>query len=203
MKLLIADDDAVIRQLLSHSLGREYEVTAAKDGHEAWECMSLPDAPGLLLLDWTMPGVDGVELCRRVRALAPGGAGAYIILLTGRDKLPDVVQGLSAGADDYVKKPFQIEEVRARLRTGCRILGLQDALATRVRDLETALADVKRLRGLLPICSYCKSIRNDENYWQQLDVYVSQHSDAQFSHGVCPRCYDKHIKPELDAARRT
>ena len=85
---------------------------------------------------------------------------------------------------------------------GTRVVALQQALADRVRRLEQALANVKQLQGLLPICSYCKRIRDDRNYWQQVESYISVHSGVQFSHSYCPDCYDKHVKPQLDALDR-
>lgn len=107
------------------------------------------------------------------------------------------MRGLDAGADDYIIKPFNREELRARVKVGVRILDLQNNLAGRVSELERAMAGVKQLQGLLPICCYCKKIRDDQNYWQQVEGYISRHSEAQFSHGVCPDCFEKIVKPEL------
>ena len=121
----------------------------------------------------------------------------YIILLTGLGGRQNIIQGLQAGADDYITKPFDREELRARLEVGRRIVELQLSLAERVQQLEDALARVKQLQGLVPICSYCKKIRNDRNYWQRLESYLSDHSEAQFSHGICPECYEKIVKAEL------
>jgi DNA-binding response OmpR family regulator len=143
-----------------------------------------------------MPGIDGLEVCRRMRAAMPNAA-TYIILVTARGGLENVVQGLEAGADEYITKPFDPRELRARLRAGVRIVQLQKALLEGYHELEDALKRVKQLQGLLPICSYCKKIRNDRNYWEQVDAYVASHSEAQFSHGVCPDCYEVHLKPQL------
>jgi DNA-binding response OmpR family regulator len=144
-----------------------------------------------------MPGADGLEVCRRVRAAMPN-ATTYIILVTARGGLANVVQGLEAGADDYITKPFDPRELRARLHAGARIVQLQQALLERFQELQDAMMRVKQLQGLLPICSYCKRIRNDRNYWEQVDAYVASHSEAQFSHGVCPDCYEVHLKPQLE-----
>lgn len=198
MEILIAEDDAVSRRLLEICLLRwGYEVVTAKDGIEALEILSRENRPPLAILDWMMPGLDGVEVCRRVRqsqALLP----SHIILLTARNGKADIVHGLDAGADDYISKPFDREELRARVQVGVRLVELQWKLAERVDDLTHALQQVKHLQGLLPICSYCKKIRGDNNYWQQVESYISQHSEAQFSHGICPDCFETVVRPELN-----
>jgi response regulator RpfG family c-di-GMP phosphodiesterase len=125
------------------------------------------------------------------------GRPVYLILLTARDTSADVVAGLEAGADAYIGKPFDHEELRARLLAGERILRLETELATRVSELEQAVALVKHLEGLLPICMYCKKIRDDKNYWHQVERYITEHSAAQFSHGICPECYARVVEPEL------
>jgi len=202
MKILIAEDDPVSRRILEATLVKwGYEVATTSNGSEAWEALTAPDAPRLAILDWMMPEIDGVEICRRVRRRADQGA-LHIILLTARGRKEDVIAGLQAGADDYVTKPFDQEELKARVQVGLRIVDLQTMLAARVAELEDALARVRQLRGLLPICSYCKKVRDDSNYWQQVEQYVSLHADVQFSHGICPDCYRKVVEPQLDDALR-
>jgi response regulator RpfG family c-di-GMP phosphodiesterase len=110
-------------------------------------------------------------------------------MVTSAGEPADLAAGLEAGADDYIPKPFNRAELRARANVGLRMLALQESLARRVADLEEALANVKQLRGLLPMCSYCKKIRVDDTYWQQLETYIGARSDAQFSHGICPECF--------------
>jgi DNA-binding response OmpR family regulator len=121
-----------------------------------------------------------------------------VILLTGRDSSPDRVTGLEAGADDYLVKPFDIHELRARVNIGIRTVSLQRELTAKIAALEETIANVKQLKGLLPICSYCKKIRKDQDYWQQLEGYISENSDAQFSHGVCPGCYAHAVRELTD-----
>jgi CheY-like chemotaxis protein len=156
--------------------------------------------PTLAILDWMMPEFDGTEVIRRVRASRPV-ANLYLMLLTALETRKDIVAGLDAGAHDYLVKPCDPDELRARVQVGVRVLTLQDRLAERVTELELALSRVKRLHGLLPICSYCKRIRGDDQYWRQVDAYLAEHTDAQFSHGICPPCFEK-AKQELDEYER-
>jgi len=198
VRVLIADDEATTRHLIQATLGHwGFEVLVAEEGDGALSILEGSNPPEIALLDWVMPGVDGLEVCRRMRA-AQLSAPTYLILITARGGLENVVQGLEAGADDYVTKPFDPRELRARLHAGARVVQLQKALLERNQALEEALKRVKLLQGLLPICSYCKKIRNDRNYWEQVDAYVASHSEAQFSHGVCPDCFEVHLKPQLE-----
>lgn len=202
MRILVAEDDRVSRHALQTRLETwGFAVTGHSDGTSAWEALRAEGAPHLVILDWLMPGMDGIEICRRMRA-EPQARPAYIILLTARVGRENVIQGLDAGADDYVTKPFDFDELRARVQVGVRVVELQKALAERVQQLEEALSRVKQLQGLLPICSYCKKIRDDRNYWQQVEGYISEHSEAQFSHGICPDCFEKFVKPELEGLQK-
>ena len=201
MRILIAEDDPISRRVLEATLGKwGYEIVTTCDGEAAWEVLQAPEAPPLAVLDWMMPKLDGVEVCRRVRA-ARDLRPTYLILLTALNRPEDIVTGLQAGADDYLTKPFNPEELRARVQVGVRMVGLQQALAVRVQELEEALGRVKTLQGLLPICAYCKKVRDDKNYWQQVETYVARHSEAKFTHGICPSCYEQFAKPALAQAR--
>ena len=183
MRALIADDDRMTATILERALQRwGIEVTVTHDGCEAWERLREEPAPSLAIVDWMMPGLDGPELCRRIRR-DEARSHLYVMLLTSRDSRADLVAGLDAGADDYLIKPFDPEELRARVHVGLRVLSLQDRLSEQVAELQAALAKVRQLAGLLPICSYCKRIRNDNNYWEQVDSYIAHHSDTLFSHG--------------------
>ena len=201
MRALIADDDRIATESLSSALQRmNIVVDVANDGGAAWNRLSAGDAPSLAIIDWMMPTIDGLELCRRIREDS-ALAHMYVVLLTGRDDRKDVVAGLDAGADDYIVKPFDPDELRARVQVGIRVLTLQERLADRVAALQDALSRVKRLQGLLPICSYCKRIRGDDQYWQQVDSYITEHSDAEFTHGICPPCSQK-LMAEIEQERR-
>jgi sigma-B regulation protein RsbU (phosphoserine phosphatase) len=197
LRVVIAEDDAVSRRILETLLGKwGYDVTTTLDGEAAWDVLHGSDAPSLAILDIMMPGIDGLELCRRLRQL-PTSLPPYIILLTATQGVREIVKGIEAGADDYLTKPYDWDELRVRLQVGARIVELQTKLAERVQQLEDAVDHVKQLQGILPICSYCKKIRNDLNYWQNVESYVSDHSQAEFSHGICPSCYDTTVKPQL------
>jgi phosphoserine phosphatase RsbU/P len=191
VRVLIADDDSALRHgLFVHLLRWGYEPTLCADGTEARIALRSGHRPPLALLDWNMPGVDGLELCREIRSL-PNLASMYVVLLTAHSARDEMVTGLDCGADEYMVKPVDWELLRVRLQIGARIVTLQQSLAQRVQELQAALDTVKELSGLLPICSYCKRIRDDNDYWQQLESFVSEHTKAQFSHGICPSCFEQ------------
>jgi sigma-B regulation protein RsbU (phosphoserine phosphatase) len=199
VRVIIAEDDAVSRKILETLLRNwGHEVTTTRDGEAAWNVLREPGAPSLAILDIMMPGIDGLELCRRVRQ-SPNTIPPYIILLTAHQGVHEIVKGLEAGANDYLTKPYDRDELRVRVQVGSRIIELQTSLAERVGQLEVALAHVKQLEGILPICSYCKKIRNDLNHWQHVETYVAGHSQAEFSHGICPACYEDTVKPQLES----
>jgi CheY-like chemotaxis protein len=202
MKILLAEDERVSRRMLETVLTEwGYEVVLAVDGEAAWQVMKRDSAPSLALIDWNMPGIDGLEVVRRVR-MEPGPIRtAYLILLTVRGCREDIVIGLRGGADDYISKPFDLEELHARLHVGQRIIELQGSLALRVQELEEAFSQVKHLQGLLPICMYCKKIRDGEDYWQQVEAYIAARSTAQFSHSICPHCFENIVEPQLETLR--
>jgi sigma-B regulation protein RsbU (phosphoserine phosphatase) len=184
MRAVVADDDRSTALMLSRTLEKwDFEVTVAHDGTSALEAIIKGPTPSVAILDWMMPGIDGIELCRRIRQ-ASMRSYVYVILLTSRSSRQDLVAGLDAGADDYLTKPFDPEELHARVRVGQRMLAL--------------LANIRQLSGLLPICSYCKRIRADENYWEQVESYITDHSDARFTHGICPACFEK-VASEIES----
>jgi signal transduction histidine kinase len=148
VKILIADDNPFYRHVLEAALTEwSYEVLSAADGEAAWDVLRGKDPPKLAILDWVMPGLDGLEVCRRVRAMSRAQP-TYIILLTAKGGKENVITGLAAGADDYVSKPFDREELQARLQTGLRIVGLQANLADRVRELEGALSGAQKMEAV-------------------------------------------------------
>jgi phosphoserine phosphatase RsbU/P len=197
MIVLVADDLDVNRKLLRTLLAAEsYEVVEASDGTDAFAILQAATGPMVGLIDWEMPKMEGIEVCRKARALQ-GTPPLYLILLTVRDSKQDIVAGLQGGANDYITKPFDKTELLARVGIGKQMVQLQQTLTERVAELGEALLSVKQLGGLLPICSYCKKIRDDQNYWQQVESYVGKHSEAKFSHSICPQCYEDIIKPQM------
>ena len=199
MRVLLAEDEPLTRHLVTRLLqGWDYEVEVVEDGGEALDHLQRPQGSRLAVLDWMMPGLDGIEVCRRLRA---GGETeyTYIILLTARTEKADVVAGLEAGADVYITKPFDEAELRSRVRAGERILALKGALAEKVEQLRAALAHVEQLQGLLPICMHCKKIRDDSNTWHRLETYIEEHSGAMFSHALCDECLAKYYSDDRPA----
>ncbi len=192
MKILIAEDDATSRMILKAILTKwDYDVIETRDGDEAWQALQKEDAPRLVILDWVMPGISGEKICRRLRETKPL-IPFYVILLTSKRDKEDIVVGLEAGANDYIQKPFYRPELRARVRVGERVLGLESALSQRIHELQDALAHVRTLQGLLPICMHCHKIRSDQQSWERLEKYISEHTEAEFTHGLCPECMQKH-----------
>ena len=175
MKILIAEDDPVTVQILRFTLVHYgHEVVSAADGAEAWEKFDA-DPVRVIVSDWMMPGVDGLDLCRKVRS-RPKTDYTYFILLTavntGRENLR---HAMDAGIDDFLTKPLDREAILMRLRVAERILEYT--------------TQIRQLKELIPICMYCKRIRDDSNYWDQLETYIHMHTGSNFSHGICPECF--------------
>ena len=173
MKVLIAEDDPVSSLVLTAKLRKlGYEVITAGNGLDAWYAYQREN-PRIVITDWMMPGVDGIELCRRIRA-DRRVQYTYIIMLTALGGKGDYLEGMNAGADDFVTKPFDAEGLKARLHAAERLLSLQST--------------VHQLEGLLPICSYCKKIRDEHNVWHPVEAYVEHRTDTSFEQALCPDC---------------
>lgn len=189
-RVLLAEDEPVTRRLLEAQLTRfGFDVISVADGTVAWELLQSPEAPSLVVLDWNMPGLDGPDVCRRLRQSTRTGY-TYMLLITARNAKSDVVQGLSAGADDFVSKPVDPDELHARLRTGERIVRLEQTHAEQVKELQAAADEVRELQGMIPICMHCKRIRNQSQIWEKVETYIEQRSAAKFSHALCAECLD-------------
>ena len=189
MQILIADDDSVSRTLLVRTLELwGHDVDYAVDGLEACARLIMPGAPTLAILDWSMPGLEGPDVCRKVRAAALR-MQPYLVMLTARHSPDDLAVALEAGADDFLSKPFNRVELMARLHAGMRILNLHRALTDRIQELEESRQREHHLRTLTPICAYCKKIRGDKADWEPIDQYLAEHG-YRFTHAVCPSCLD-------------
>jgi DNA-binding response OmpR family regulator len=186
MKVLAVEDDPVAQLVLEAALkSLGHEAVLARDGESAWQTLNRDAALRVIVSDWRMPGVDGLELCRRVR----GRRGDYVsfILLTQLSATEENVDAaLEAGVDDFLTKPVDVRELKIRLHAAKRLIGLT--------------SELRQLEAILPICGYCKKIRDDQNYWQQLESYIHTHTGTAFSHGVCPDCHQRHVVPMLRAA---
>ena len=184
MKILTVEDDLVARAVLRQALRRlGHEVVEASDGGAAWDMLQANDDVRVVVSDWTMPNSDGLALCRKIRARV-GAEYIYFVLLTSRDATEEnQTAAADAGVDDFLTKPLDLPELWMRLRVAERIL----RYTTQVRQLEE----------MLPICSYCKKIRDDQNYWQQLEGYIKDRTGSDFSHSICPDCYQRVVVPEL------
>ena len=184
--ILVVDDQATnLKVLLAFLQAHNFQLYIADSGRRALSILTKV-CPDLILLDVMMPDLDGFETCRQIKADV-NRKDIPVVFMTALDSVEDKVAGFAAGGVDYITKPFHQVEVLARVRTHI-------TLRKREMELEQALAEIKTLTGILPICSYCKQIRNDQGYWQQVEDYISQHSRAMFSHGLCPDCYAKELE---------
>lgn len=194
--ILIVDDIPRNLQVLALLLDKSgYRVSMAMDGAKALEMVKV-EPPDLILLDVMMPELDGLEVCRRLKADA-AVREIPVIFLTARAELEDLQEGFRLGAVDYVTKPFRGGELLARVAIHVKLRQALERERGLRRSLEETLAQVKTLSGLLPICARCKKIRDDNGYWNQIEAFISAHSDADFTHGICPECSSA-LYPEMN-----
>ncbi|MBK6766454.1 MAG: response regulator [bacterium] len=199
MKVLAVDDDRVTLVTLERLLAKfGYEPLTALNGTDGLR-LFLEHKPQILITDWMMPEMEGPTMVKTIRAFAESEY-TYIIMLTSRNEKEDMMSGMLAGVDEFLSKPIDPDQLRARLRVGKRIMTLQASLASRVSELERERKHIKVLQGFLPICSYCKKIRDDENLWSQIEEYIAEHqANIQFSHSICPDCFETKVKPMQEA----
>ena len=194
--VMLVDDMPANMGILFNALEQAwYKVLVVNSGEAALESAS-KTKPDIILLDVIMPGLDGFETCKRLKS-APETRDIPVIFMTILDETEDEVHGLELGAVDYITKPIQVERVLSRIQSHLTIRRLARSLEEKNRQLQEALDNIKTLRGLLPICSICKKIRDDEGYWRKLEDYIGNHTYAEFSHSVCPTCM-KMYYPEFD-----
>ncbi len=197
--VLVVDDRQADRTLLTEILVREgYDVRPFEGGELALASVAA-QPPQLILLDIQMPEMDGFEVFRRLKAREES-RDIPIMFISAATEMENKLTGLRLGAVDFVTKPFQREELLARVRTHVELSQLRSQLAQQTADLRDALAKVKTLSGFIPICASCKKIRDDQGFWNQIERYISEHSDAQFSHGICPDCMQR-LYPDFPTKR--
>ena len=198
-RVLVAEDNDKTRTALVFLLQRHgYDVTVVNDGQAALDILLGTDPPHIALLDWEMPRLDGLHVCMGIRTM-PTRRYTYIVMLTAHDQASDVLAAFAAGVDDFLSKPVDSAQLLARLRCGERVLALEERGVARVAELEKALAEVHQLQRLLPICMYCKKVRDGSDYWHEIEAYIHRHTGADFSHGICPACMESVVEPQLQA----
>lgn len=199
-RVLVAEDDAKTRVALAFLLQRHgYEVTEVNDGQAALDILLGPNPPHIALLDWEMPRLDGLHVCMGIRTI-PARRYTYIVMLTAHDEDSDVLAAFAAGVDDFLSKPVNSAQLLARLRCGERVLELENRALERIAELEKTMEEVRALKRLLPICMYCKKVRDDTDYWHDIDAYIHEHTGTDFSHGICPGCMETVVEPQMAAA---
>ena len=197
--ILVVDDEPINIQIIKSALKGEYEILTALNGYDAISRIE-EQRPDLILLDVMMPDLSGFEVCSVIKSDA-ALADIPVIFLTAMDSADAETQGLALGGIDYLTKPVNLELLKLRVRNHIAlkerndlVKEQRDLLTRRTEELEAALDRVKLLEGIIPICMYCKKIRDDQNSWQQLERYISDHSEAIFSHGTCPDCLETQLK---------
>ncbi len=174
--ILIVDDNPRNLQFIGNVLSKNgYEPAVTMNGSQALEFLNQESAE-LILLDIMMPEIDGYEVCKKLKSNS-ATRNIPVIFLTAKTETEDIVKGFDVGAVDYVTKPFNPAELLARIKTHI--------------ELKRARAEIKTLRGYIPICAKCKKIRNDEGFWSQIETYIENHTEALFSHGICPECTEE------------
>jgi DNA-binding response OmpR family regulator len=184
---LVVDDEEKVLEYLSKRLRKyNYHVETCSSGEEALEKVKVCDFD-VVILDVVLPGIDGYEVCHRLKS-DNKTSGIMVLILSVKNALEERLKGYEVEADDYVCKPFDPKELHAKVQILLRLKNAIDQRNRVIHELEEALTKLKTLSGLLPICASCKKIRDDEGYWSQIESYIRIHSNAEFSHGLCPNC---------------
>ncbi len=189
-RILIVDDERFNIMTLTELLHDDYKIMAAKDGEQALAAVQREILPDLILLDIMMPGINGYEVCKRLKA-NERTKPIPVIFVTAVTEIEDAARGFQAGAVDFIQKPLDLVMAKARV-------DLHIKLHKTMQDLNEALSKVKTLSGFLPICMHCKKIRDDSGYWNQIESYIRKHSEAEFSHSICKECAQKHYPDMMD-----
>ncbi len=191
-KILAVDDDPGNIKLMMTALKNEFDIISALNGHDAIDQLK-EHKPDLILLDVMMPDLSGFDVCRIIKSDV-AFSDIPVIFLTAMDTYDAQLQGLELGGIDYIAKPVNLDLLKIRVRNHIALKVNRDLLKQKNEELEAALARVKQLEGIIPICSYCKKIRDDQKNWHQLETYITNNSEAMFSHGICPNCYEEQME---------
>jgi len=184
----IVEDDTSTRRLLENLTGLlGYKVQSYDNGRDAWDAFQVKH-PEIIISDWRMPGMDGLELCKALRGKKADSYTYFMLVTAERRSKGNLERAIEAGVDDFLKKPISSEEIWNRLRVAQRILDFNSQVAA--------------LESLIPICSYCKNVRNDEDIWERIEQYVNDRTGSDFSHGICPDCLEKHVRPQMEDFKR-
>lgn len=188
-KVHIVEDDKTTRRLLENATSKlGYAVKTYEDGQEAWKAFQT-DRPQVVISDWMLPSMDGLELCRKLRE-SMRESYTYFVLISAQQRSHDnLKQAVNAGVDDFLKKPIASEEIWNRMRVAERILNFTH--------------QVRRLESLIPICCYCKKVRNDGDLWEQIEQYVNERTGADFTHSICPNCMETHVRPQMESYKKS
>jgi len=188
VNILIAEDEYTTRLMVQVSLENwGYSVISVEDGKQAWDQLKKSETIDIAILDWEMPELDGVEVCRRIKELKRDNP-IFVILLTGRDSQNDILKGFDAGADDYITKPFNDDELRARVRVAERLVTIQSSLSDSVEELKQVLDLVESLQGAVPVCTKCLNLEGEDGRWYALRELVTNGLDSRFLMEDCPEC---------------
>lgn len=188
MRILVIDDESSIRGwLAAHLKAWGHDPVLVPGVKEALELLEAETFP-LVITDWTMPDLDGLDLARAIRSRPPSSGYTYVLMATAKGGKANYLEALESGVDDFIQKPLDADMLAARIKVVERWLAVQ--------------LELNQLRGLLPICSYCKNIRTEDQQWERVEAYVSKHTEAQFTHSVCPECMERYVRPEMEEFKK-
>lgn len=188
-KVHIVEDDKTTRRLLENvtsMLG--YDVRSYENGQQAWDAFTI-ERPQIVVSDWMLPEMDGLELCRKLRESMKESYTYFVLISAQKRSRPNLEAAINAGVDDFLKKPIGSDEIWNRMRVAERILNFNQ--------------QVRRLESLIPICCYCKKVRNDGDLWEQIEQYVNERTGADFTHSICPSCMDTHVRPQMESYKQS
>lgn len=191
MKILIAEDEYTTRLMVQVCLENwGYSIESVEDGKKAWDIINQKNPPQIAVLDWEMPGISGIDLCRKIKSL-DRSSPIHVILLTARDSKNDISQGFEAGADDYITKPFNDDELGARIRVAERIVTIQSSLNSSLEELREALDMVQSFEEPVAVCSKCQKIGAFDGSWRTPEKLLEYPVDPRFIQLDCPSCKAK------------